>query len=312
MILLWLIYNFSGWWSKILVVAMAFAVPTLHEVSGSWVVGVLAVTWLVWSTKGRAGTGTAAAAVLAGTLGTASVVLAPGIRARAASSPHQSLQDAFRYALEIEAFLLAHWVVMVPALLVILLTVARMRVRPSWCDNASVFIRTCLLVAIAPLPILMLTIISYGLGGGIPARLFDGFYFLMVPSFAALIATLGVDLARWGRGKAFLDSQWGSLLRSVLMISALAGVMSLPRFHAAFEEIEPAIRNHAVWRLRTTEIWAKRNAGVRDVVVNERMLPLSILPFYFDLTEDPNWYVNQHLRTYFGLESIRLSTPPPQ
>ena len=91
------------------------------------------------------------------------------------------------------------------------------------------------------------------------------------------------------------------------MILALAGVMSLPRFHAAFDDIDPAIRNRAVWEQRNAEIWAAHNAGVRNVVVSQRMLPLTILPFYFDMTEDPNWYSNQHLDFYYGLQSIRLS-----
>ena len=37
------------------------------------------------------------------------------------------------------------------------------------------------------------------------------------------------------------------------------------------------------------------------------MLPLTVLPFYFDLMENPNWYANQHLDAYYGLHSIRLA-----
>jgi hypothetical protein len=91
--------------------------------------------------------------------------------------------------------------------------------------------------------------------------------------------------------------------------------MTLPRFHAAFHDIDPAIRNRAVWVQRNANIWAQANAGVRDVVVGQRMLPLTILPFYFDMTEDPKWYANQHLATYYGLHSIRLSqaqSPPTE
>ncbi len=312
MILLWLLYNFDAWWSKIIVVAMSFVMPALHEVFGSWIVGVLAVTWLVRLVKGKAGSGTAAAAAVAGTLGTASVVLAPAIRVRAASTPHQSLHDAFKRALQIEAFNVAHWAAMAAVLIVILLVVVHMRVRPSWYDEAPRLIKTCLLVAMVPLPILMLTAISYGLGGGIPARIYDGFYFLLVACVTTFTATCGFDLGRWSAAKAFLDTQWGSLLRSAVMILAVVGVMSLPRFHAAFHDIDPAIRNHAVWEQRNAEIWAEREAGVRDVVVSQRMLPLTILPFYFDMTEDPSWYANQHLKTYFGLQSIRLSASSPQ
>lgn len=306
-VLLWLLYNFEAWWSKIIVVAMSLVLPALHEVFGSWIVGVLAVTWLVRIVRAKAGSRTAGAAALAGTLGTASVVLAPGIRARAASTPHESLHDAFKQALQIEAFNLAHWTAMAAVLIVILLAVARTRVRPSWYDEAPLFIKTCLVVAMVPLPILMLTVISYGLGGGIPARVYDGFYFLLAAAAATFAATCGFDLGRWGAAKTLLETQWGSLLRSAVMILAVVGVMSLPRFHAAFHDIDPAIRNRAVWEQRNAEIWAERNAGIRDVVVSERMLPLTILPFYFDMTEDPKWYANQHLAMYYGLQSIRLS-----
>jgi hypothetical protein len=267
---------------------------------------VLAATWLVRIAKRKAGSATGAAA-LAATLGTVSVVLAPGIRARAASTPHQVLHNALKQALQIEAFNVVHWATIVAVLLLILLAAARMRIRPSWYDEAPLLIRICLVGAIVPLPVLMLTMISYGLGGGIPARLYDVFYFVLAAAVATFTATCGFELGRWGAAKTFLDSQWGALLRSAMMILALVGVLSLPRLHAAFNDIDPAIRNHAVWEQRNAEIWAERNAGVRDVVVSERMLPLTILPFYFDITEDPNWYANQHLKKYFGLQSIRLS-----
>src|SRR5205085_4900500 len=74
-ILLWLLYNFTAWWSKIIVVTMAFMVSAIHEVYGAWIVGALALTWLVRIAKGKAGSGTAGAAALASTLGTASIVL---------------------------------------------------------------------------------------------------------------------------------------------------------------------------------------------------------------------------------------------
>ncbi len=40
------------------------------------------------------------------------------------------------------------------------------------------------------------------------------------------------------------------------------------------------------------------------------MIPLHLMPFYFDMSEDLKWYANEHLRTYYGVHSIRLSAPP--
>lgn len=311
MVLLWLLYNFTGWWARIVVVGISFLLPALHEVCGSWIVGVLGVTCLVRMARARSGVGTAAAAFLASVLGTASVVLAPGIRARMDSAPHQSLFDALKRALEIDGFLASHWAATLPVLIVILLVAARMQRRPSWYEEAPLFIKACLVAAIVPLPILMLTAISYGLGGGIPARVYDGVYFMLAAGVATFVATCGFDLSRWTAARAFLDTQWGSLLRVVMVILALVEVTHLPRFHAAFQEIQPAIRNRALWVQRNAEIWAERDAGVRDVVARGRMTPLTILPTYFDMTENPDWYANQHLKTYYGVHSIRLAAPAP-
>jgi hypothetical protein len=198
-------------------------------------------------------------------------------------------------------------VAIVPIFVVILLAASRMRARPLWYDATPLFIRTCLLVAMVPLPIFMLTLISYGLGGGIPARVYDGFYILFCIATGAFAATCGWDLGRWQAAKEFLAKPWGSLLRSAVIILAVAGAVSLPRFHSAFQDIDPAIRNRSVWVERNAEIWSERSAGARDVVVSQRMLPLYILPFYFDMTEDQAFYANQHLKTYYELQSIRLS-----
>lgn len=307
MVLLWVLSSFTGWWSKILIVAMAFVLPGIHEVFGSWIVAVLSVIWVVQFRKSKPGRNTTAAAILVSVLSTASVVLAPGISERAAGAPHQPLSDAFNQALHIERLISAHWPSMAPLLLVILLAAAHVRLRPSLYDDAPLFIKICLLVAIFPLPVLMLAAISYGLGGDIPARVCDAFYFLQAASVGAFVAMCGFDLGRSHAVKAFLDTPKGSFLRSAMAISALAGAMSLPRFHSAFHDIDPAIRNRAAWVQRNAEIWAQRNGGVRDVVVSEHMVPLAILPVYFDITDDPKWYANGFLQRYYEVHSLRLS-----
>ena len=311
MVLLWVFCSFAGWWSRIVVVGMSFVVPAFHEVCGGWVVGVLGVTCLVRIARARAGVGTAASAALAGVLGTASVVLAPGVWARADHSPYQSPFDALNQALRIYASLASHWIATVPVLIAILLAAARMQPRPAWYEEAPLFIKACLAAAIVPLPILLFTAISYGLGGNIPARLNDGVYFMLAAGVATFVAACGFDLGRWAAIKAFLDTQWGSLLRGTVVILALVGVMHVPRFHAAFRDIQPAIRNRAWLDVRAAEILADRDAGIRDVVVSQRMTPLTILPTYMDLTEDPNWFLNRHMAKYFGVRSIRLSAPLP-
>lgn len=312
MVLLWLLYRFNTWWSKTLVLLLAFAVPGLHEVFGTWIVPVLALTWFLRLTRRNPGSGIAGLATLASIVGTASVVLAPGIRRRATVlTGHVSVDAAWKQAVYMERVILSHWAAILPMFVIILLAAARMRVRPSWYDDAPLLTKVCLLVAVVPLPVLMLTAVSYGLGGGVPPRIYDGFYVLFAVTAATLAAACGFDLGRRGDVKEFLDTPGASLLRSALIVLAVAATISLPRFRAMTHELDPAIRNRAVWVQRNKDIWAKERAGARDLVVNERMVPLTIFPTYFDMSEDPNWYANGHLETYYGLNSIRLSIPQP-
>jgi hypothetical protein len=59
---------------------------------------------------------------------------------------------------------------------------------------------------------------------------------------ATLAAACGFDLSRWDATKKFLDSHWGTLLRSTMMMLALYGAKS-PRYHTAFNDIDLATRN---------------------------------------------------------------------
>lgn len=306
MILLWLLSNFTSTWAKTLVMAISFLMPAIHEVFGGWIIGVLGALWLVKLATGKK-TGTVAAATLASLVGAASNLLMPGVRARATGSAHQSLHDAFGQALHIEGVIFAHWAAMLPVLIVILLAAASIRPRPSWYAEAPLLIKTLLILAIVAVPLVVLTMTSYALGGAVSGHVYDGFFYLLAAAIAGFVAACGFDLGQWEAAKNLLTSPWGSLVRSIALIGALVAAMSLPRFHAAFHDIDPAIRNRAVWVERNADIWRQANAGVRDVVVGQRMAPLTILPFYFDMTEDTKWYANQHLATYYGLHSIRLS-----
>ena len=280
--------------------------PAIHEVFGGWIIGVLGAIWLVKLVT-KKNTATVAAATIASIVGAASNLLMPGVRARASGSAHESLRTALGQALHIEGVIFAHWAAMLPILIVILLAAASIRLRPSWYAEAPLLIKTLLLLAFVVVPLVVLAATSYALGGAVSGHVYDGFFFLIAAAVAAFVAACGFDLGQWEAAKAILQTPWGSLLRSVALVAALLAVISLPRFHAAFHDIDPAIRNRAVWVQRNANIWAQANAGVRDVVVVQRMLPLTILPFYFDMNEDPNWYANQHLATYYGLHSIRLS-----
>lgn len=308
MIMLWLLFSFEAMWSRILVAALAFALPATQEVFGGWIVGVLAAICLVRFTTGRK-TGTVAMATLASILGTASNLLMPGVRARASDSAHQSLHDALIQAIHVERVIFSHWAATLPVLILILLSAARMRSRPSWYAKAPLLTKVLLLLAIVAVPFTVITMTSYALGGAVQRHVYDGFFILLCAAIAAFAAVCGFNIGQWNAAKVFLETPWSSLLRSAVMIMAVAGAMSLPRFHATFQDIDPAIRNRAVWLQRNAEILAKVNAGVRDVVVEQRMLPLTILSSSLDITEDPKWYANQHMATYYGLQSIRLSPP---
>ncbi len=307
MVLLWLMSNFTAPWAKAVVVFLAFVMPGVHEVFGGWIIGVLAAVWLVkLVTKKKAGT--VAAATVASILGAASNLLMPGVRGRASGSAHESWHDAMKQVVHIEKIIFGHWAAMLPILLVILLAAASSRSRPAWCSEASLLVKALLLFGIVVVPFVVLTGTSYALGGAVSAHVYDGFFFLIATAVAAFVAACGFDLGQRDDVRTFLGTQQGSLLRSGAMLAALLAVIFLPRFRAAFHDIDPAIRNRAVWVQRNANIWAQANAGIRDVVVRQQMVPLTILPFSgFDVAEDSKWYANQHLATYYGLHSIKLA-----
>jgi hypothetical protein len=306
MILLWLMSNFTEPWAKTLVVLLAFLMPAIQEVFGGWIIGVLAAIWLVKLTT-RKKTGTVAAATLASVAGAASNLLMPGVRGRASGSAHLSLHGAVEQALYIERVIFQNWAALLPILIVILLAAASKRLRPSWYAEAPFLIKTLLLFAIVVVPFVVLTMTCYALGGAVAWHTYDGFFLLLAAAIVPFVVACGFDLGQWDTARNLLASPWGSLLRSAALVAALVATIFLPRFYAAFHDIRPAMRNHAVWVQRNAEITSQAKAGVRDVLVGQRMLPLTILPFYFDITEDPNWYANQHLAGYYGLRSLKLT-----
>lgn len=312
LILFWVLFKLDGRLSGIVVVAMSVLVPALHEVFGSWIIAVLGITWLVQRFKGKPNSATPGIAALASVLGTLSVVLAPGVRARANGIQSRSIGDSLKHALHIERLMLAHWPAITLALLVIMFLMAQTHTVPAWYDENRRWIRAGLLFAMTVLPFVMLTVISYTLGGDPPGRVYDGVYLLFIIAAATFAACSGFDISRSRPARELLDGPEGSLFRAGLIFLAIIVLSSLPRFQSAFRDIRPAIRNRAVWDERNSEIWAKKKSGVRDIVVEPRMVPVGVLPFYFDLSEDPTWYVNQDMNSYYEIHSIRLSKQADQ
>ena len=307
MMLLWILCAVDTWWAGLTVISLAALLPALHEICGAWVVGVLAVVCLSRVIGRRPGVRTAACATLVGLLSTASVVLAPAIRVRMASTPHQSLLASLMTAWQIDTSLIAHWKAIIAVLAVIVLAAARSPFRPVWYRVAPRLTRISLALAIVPGSIVVLTIVSSGLGGIIPPRVFDGIYFLLAAAIATFATACGFDLGGVAAVRRLLDGKCGLLLSATMVVLALGSTMQLPRFAATFRDLEPAIRNRAAWDRRNLMIWAESRAGVRDVVTSICMIPLTILPTYFDITDNPDWVANEDLRAYYSLHSLRLA-----
>jgi hypothetical protein len=306
MILLWLLTNVRGWPAWPPVIGLAVIIPALHEVCGGWIVMPLAVIyairfWRRWDGKWIAG-----AACLASVLSTASVVFAPALRRRADGSQHVPLADAFHVTLDVMGTILSRWPALVAVLLCVVLLAARSSKVPRWYAATPRITKLSLLLAAVAFPIGLCTAVAMALGGLAAARLYDGVFFLTAAAAATLACVLGFDLSCRPEVRRWLSSIQGRLLWLIVLAASIVGITQFPRYRAAYREVPIAIDARVLVTRRAEEVRAARDAGVRDVIVHEHIPAMKIIED-FELREDPGWVINQHLKSYFQVRSIRLA-----
>jgi hypothetical protein len=317
MMLLWVMLNWTEPAGRITAIGMALLIPAIHEVCGGWIAPVLGVVWLIklmqppsasGTTAGR-GAWRVAAACLAATLGFVSVVGAPGIRNRMAvyADPGLPFPAALADALHVWARVALEWKVVVPVLLMITLLTARLRQPPAWLAVAPTLSKFCLLAAAFGMPIAVLTAADMAIGGAAgTGRLIDGLFFLTFAALAMFAVSVGRDVGCTPQLREFLEGPWGAAVRIGVASLCLVQTVGLHRVSAAVREIPAAVQNLQTVQQRLADIQRERDAGATDIVV-PRLIPLTILPTWIDLHDDPTWYANENMAFYFGVKTIRLA-----
>lgn len=311
LITLFLLTRSTGLWSRPLILLLALILPALHEVCGGWIAGAFGVITLVRLINRRGRAWFSGLATLIALASLASEVLAPGVRIRAKSTAHMPIPDALAHGYQHYGLLLHHWPSLLAIGLLLVLATSRLPERPVWYAQAPHLIKLSLTLACIPFAILLLGAIAYSLGGGVPPRLYDGVYVLVVIGLVLLAALIGFDLGTIPTLRHLSDSRTGDGLRSLCIVAALIATLPLPRTHAAFYELGTAMRNRIVAEQRDADLRAAHKAGQSEVVLHQKLLPMLILPTGFDYNDDPTWYANQDAESYYNIRSIRVLPPQP-
>ena len=306
MIVLWLLGTFRGSWVTPIVLVLALLGPACHEVCGGWIAGVLAVVWFVTRRGEWPHSRLAGVASLVAVASTASVLLSPGTTGRAEGSRHLSIGDAFHRNLNVVSEHRYLCPAVALALLVVLLRAARSRCRPTWFGAAPPLVWICLAGAAGPLPLLMLTAVTMTLGGVPPDRLYDGIFLMTALAAATFAAMLGFRLSQVATVQRGLASRPGRLMVMIVMVGAFAAVVRLPRFAAAYKDIPVAMQARDVVLQRAAFVRAQRLAGEKDILVPYQV-PAMVIIKDFPLRDNSDWYLNQHLASYFAVRSLRLA-----
>ncbi len=306
LITLFVLTRFTGLWSRVFVLVMALILPVMHEVCGGWIAGAFGMITLIRLLNRDQGARFTAWATLISLASMATEVLAPGVRLRAQSTPHMPISDALFHGYQQYGIMLKHWPSLAAVLLLVMLAAARLNQLPRWYAQAPHLIKACLAVASVPFAILLLDAIAYSLGGGVPPRLYDGVYVLVVMAFALLAALIGLDLGRLKRVQRLSDSLARPALLGAGTIAVLITVLALPRTHAAFYEAGISMRNRVVAEQRDALLRKAQLTGETDVELNQSLLPETILPTEFEYTADPSWYANQDANAYYRLHSLKV------
>jgi hypothetical protein len=157
------------------------------------------------------------------------------------------------------------------------------------------------------MPIAVLTAADMAIGGAAgTGRLIDGLFFLTFAALAMFAVSMGRDVGCTPQLREFLEGPWGAAVRIGVASLCLVQTVGLHRVSAAVREIPAAVQNLQTVQQRLADIQRERDAGATDIVV-PRLIPLTILPTWIDLHDDPTWYANENMAFYFGVKTIRLA-----
>jgi len=114
---------------------------------------------------------------------------------------------------------------------------------------------------------------------------YAGFFLLLAAAIVPFVVACGLT---WASGiPENLLHRLGFAPPLCELVAALVATFP-PGFYAAFHDIRPAMRTTPLCPTER-EITSQQRPAFRDVLVGQRMLPLTILPSTFDIRKS-NWY----------------------
>ncbi len=309
--------------------ALAIFVTGMHELIGMMLCVVLATgTCIALRTGGyRRGGLTWGLVSLSAVIGLAVVLAAPGNKVRsalvAASIPqqHQNLLHTFKVAGVEAARVLPTWALdvrLLAATLVLVLSPSLVRARAGavhWGGVSPTLVITSIWLLIVAGMFLGPSVVLHA---PMPGRTLNAAYTLFVLGFIATVVVCA-------RSRAESDSVTATLHKSrgvrfacswALAILGLSLVLSVNTRDGILGLLKGVPQNwHRMIEWRDEVIRREVQNGATELVLPTRNLAAANrvkwpnLYLFEDITEDPTWYVNQHVARYYRLKTIRRVPP---
>ncbi|HYL34088.1 MAG TPA: DUF6056 family protein [Stellaceae bacterium] len=290
--------------------AAAFFISGLHELAAALETGLFAV--LAVAARIACGRWRPAALVgcVAGLIGLAVVVLAPGNGAReAAVGTAPALEHVFSAALEQIIIQTALWIVdpktLAAAALLIALR-ARGTLAPHWSERLKARARWALTGLFAAVLVALYVVPAVALGGAVPARTLGGIHLaflcggLVVVSAWAPCAAHGLAAWRIHSGRAVCWLLVALALALPASRNVVAGIADLDG---------PAESFHAFMSARDATLRRLKDTGTANAVlpvIAKADFPRSYV-FHADIRGDAKFWINRWTARYYGLTAIRAA-----
>ncbi len=302
----------SARWRSIVSVAglaaLAFTIPGLHELIGLSVCLALATGVFVAYRIGSAGRVKWVFVTLAAVAGLIVVVAAPGNWVRGERYPESGdvlltlqlcLEDLVKFGPE--------WVLdvkLLAATAVFALSPGLARHRPAWLDWPGIAWKWILPGLTAVSIFIGFSGLHWAAGRWMPPRMVDPLYcFFLLGWFSSVFVWIQ------GAGPARVeDSPRASMLRLGACLTLTLALLTTDNAERGLKDLWNE-RTQA-WHLETAgrfELMRRAGRdGVRDLTL-ERPWARSAILRPLELREDPDYWVNQRVASFFGLETIRLA-----
>lgn len=295
-------------WRLLLCCAMAFVIPGFHELMGGWIVAPLAVLLVGSFFLDRKNIKRRAMVFASGVAGAAVAFLAPGNFARL---PHVrleplSLDASLGLAAEFLGRILLSYAYLLPLAALLMVVAASLKERPKWYSLAPHTLKVCLAISAIIMPFCMIIFILL-ITAHLPMRALVGIQIIGIISFLGLAAAVGFDAQGSASIRRMLGGRSGPIMRMVLIFLCVPTAASMPASSALVSEMDSAFENNETIWSRQSAIHELRDAGVRSVVLRDKLITMDIIPTYFDITEDEIDWRNKIYAFFYQLDCIRLA-----